>query len=62
MKRAPVTPRVPITHSDFAWVPSANTDVRATFERHGWQPPDHAKQREEWLRLNAVRGTYVRRS
>lgn len=60
--KAPITPRVPLTNSDFVWVPPEHTNIRATFERHGWQPPDPAKQREAWIRLNAVRGTYVKRS
>ena len=44
--RAPVRPRLPITHPDFDYTPSRATNVAATWRRFGWIPP-RAKETHE---------------
>lgn len=47
-------PSTPLTNPNFAWVPSANTDVTRTFKKHGWTAPDRSRQRAMKRLLNQI--------
>lgn len=44
---------------NFKWIPSAATDVEATWRKHGWVPPrERPEYQAKWAAAKAITGDH----